>query len=90
MAEFCETQAFNTLSLRSFFTCAISGLSEPNIIHDDEEGARAMARMDELEKLEEEACSDDEDSDFECSSMFSVCQQAVNDHFLERSYFISQ
>ncbi|XXG46432.1 hypothetical protein AAC387_Pa02g1282 [Persea americana] len=48
-----------------------SGLSEPNIIHDDEEGARAMARMDELEKLEEEACSDDEDSDFECSSMFS-------------------
>lgn len=49
-----------------------SGLSKPNIIPDDEECAQAMSRMDELEKLEEEACSDDEDNDFECSSMFSA------------------
>lgn len=65
-----------------------SGLSKPNIIHDDEECAQAMSRMDELEKLEEEACSDDEDNDFECSSMFSALK--LNDRvqkFMDENRF---
>lgn len=76
----------------------LSESDEGKLAAEDETFARIMSRLDVLEKEEEEACSSDEDNnedkgfsdeddEFECSSKFPVCQQAVDGPILGRSDF---